>query len=377
MASAPASVVQLAQDLVRLRSINPPGNEHPCARLVGQLLEGAGFDIAYFSFAEGRTSLVARLEGPGGVEPLCFTGHLDTVPLGSMPWSFDPFGADIDGDRLYGRGSSDMKAGVAAMVCAALDVARLPDRRSGLIVVFTAGEETGCDGARFLAGLTGVLPRVGALVVGEPTRNYPLIGHKGALWLRAAFKGVTAHGAMPEQGDNAVYKAARGVLRIANYDFGPARHNHLGCSSLSVGSLHGGLNVNSVPDHAEVEIDIRTVPGQSNAFICLGIGEALGEGATVSPIVDVDAVASDPQNEWISSVFDLYERSTGERVDPRGASFFTDASILTPAMGNVPTLILGPGEPTMAHKTNEYCEVSKIEEAVGLYTAIAKNWMSA
>lgn len=375
MAFAKDTAVALTQDLVRLRSINPPGNEQPCAVLLGTLLEGAGFDVAHYSFAEGRTGLVARLDGPAGTEPICFTGHLDTVPLGTMPWAFDPFAAEIKGDRLYGRGSSDMKAGVAAMVWAALALAKLPHRRAGLVLVLTAGEETGCDGARYLAGLPDALPKAGALVVGEPTSNYPLIGHKGALWLRAAFTGVTAHGSMPEQGDNAVYKAARGVLRIAKYDFGPHRHHHLGCPSLSVGSLHGGLNVNSVPDLAEVQIDIRTVPGQSNDIICTGIGEALGEGATVSRIVDVDAVASNPQNEWVSRVFDLYERSTGEVVDPRGATFFTDASVLTPALGNVPTLVLGPGEASMAHKTDEYCLVSRIGQAVDLYTEIARHWM--
>jgi succinyl-diaminopimelate desuccinylase len=96
------------------------------------------------------------------------------------------------------------------------------------VLVFTAGEETGCDGARYLAGLGDVLPKAGALVVGEPTANDPLIGHKGALWLKAAFHGVTAHGSMPEQGDNAVYKAARGVVRLSEHGFNVRRHGHLG-----------------------------------------------------------------------------------------------------------------------------------------------------
>jgi succinyl-diaminopimelate desuccinylase len=103
----------------------------------------------------------------------------------------------------------------------------------------------------------------------------------------------------------------------------------------------------------------------------------LGEGAEVSKIVDVGAVASNPQNEWISGVFDLYERRSGQRIDPKGAPFFTDASVLVPAMGNVPALILGPGETAMAHKTDEYCFASKIEAAVDFYVEIAKRWMAA
>jgi succinyl-diaminopimelate desuccinylase len=289
----------------------------------------------------------------------------------------DPFAADIEGDRLYGRGSSDMKSGAAAIVTAATRIAGLPHRKAGLFIILTAGEETGCDGAKFLAGLRDVLPRASALVVGEPTSNYPMIGHKGALWLRAAFKGVTAHGSMPEQGDNAVYKAAQGVLRLAEHHFNVPRHSHLGGSTLNVGSLHGGMNVNSVPDHAEIEIDIRTVPGQSNEAIVDELGGLLGADANISRMVDVGAVASNPQNEWISDVFDLCEHASGQRIDPRGAPFFTDASVLVPAMGNIPALILGPGEPTMAHKTDEYCLVPKIAEAVDLYIEIAQHWVTA
>ena len=222
-----------------------------------------------------------------------------------------------------------------------------------------------------------MLPKAGALVVGEPTGNAPLIGHKGALWLQAAFRGVTAHGSMPEQGDNAVYKAARGVLRLADHGFNLPRHHHLGGPTINVGTMHGGLNINSVPDLAKVEIDIRTIPGQSNDAICEEIGDLLGKDAEVSRIVDVGAVASSPENHWIESVFDLCERTTGERVDPRGATYFTDASVLVPAMGHIPALILGPGETAMAHKTDEYCVVTKIEEAVELYTEIARHWMGS
>ena len=371
-----ASATELTRDLVRLRSVNPPGEEAACARLVAGILEAAGFAVAAHDLADGRTNIVALLKGSGDKEPLCLTGHLDTVPFGAAPWQRDPLAAEQDGDKLYGRGTSDMKSGVAAMVFAALAIARLPRRAADLVLVFTAGEETGCDGARYLAGLANVLPQAGALLVGEPTGNVPLIGHKGALWLKAAFKGVTAHGSMPELGDNAVLKAARGAVRLHDHRFDADRHHHLGGPSINIGSLHGGMNVNSVPDAAAVEIDIRTIPGQSNEAIRKEVMAVLGEGAEVSKIVDVGAVASNPQNEWISGVFDLYERRSGQRIDPKGAPFFTDASVLVPAMGNIPALILGPGETAMAHKTDEYCHVSKIEAAVDLYVEIAKEWMA-
>jgi succinyl-diaminopimelate desuccinylase len=371
------SVRELTRDLVRLNSINPPGDEAACAKLVGGVLEAGGFRVSLHSFAPGRTNIVARLDGEADRECLCFTGHLDTVPLGDAAWKRDPLAAELDGDKLFGRGSSDMKSGVAAMVVAALEIARIPGRRAGLTVILTAGEETGCDGARYLADLPNVLPRAGALVVGEPTGNMPLIGHRGALWLRAAFSGITAHGSMPELGDNAVLKAARGVTRIATYQLSADQHHHLDRPTLSIGSLHGGRNVNSVPDRAVVEIDIRTVPGQSNDAIAKEVGQVLGEGAEVSRIVDVGAIASNPQNQWVSEVFDLYERTSGTRIDPKGAPFFTDAAVHVPAMGHIPALIMGPGETAMAHKTDEYCYLSKIDAAVALYAEIAQRWTIA
>lgn len=368
------SVLELTRQLIRTRSINPPGDEKHCAALLGGMLDQAGFEVALYDYANSRTSLIAHLAGPADSAPICLTGHLDTVPLGAAPWKHNALTADVVGDRLYGRGSSDMKSGVAAMTMAGIAIARLPARKAGLVLVFTAGEETGCDGSRYLRELD-VLPKAGALLVGEPTSNIPIIGHKGALWLEAEFAGLTAHGSTPEQGDNAVIKAARGVLRLADHDFHVC-HQFLGKPTLNVASLHGGMNINSVPDRASIQIDVRTVPGQDNAAICNEIAALLAEHASLSRIVDVDPVASDPQNEWISSVFDLCERTTGQRFDSQGASFFTDAAVLTGAMGNVPTLILGPGEASQAHKTDEYCFVSRIEAATELYLEIVRRWMA-
>ncbi|MDD3445181.1 MAG: M20 family metallopeptidase, partial [Zavarzinia sp.] len=329
--------VALTRDLLRLRSINPPGDEGAVAEVLGRLLEDGGFHVRRFDHAPDRPSLVAT-RGTGAIPALCFTGHLDTVPLGTTPWHHDPFAGEIADGRLYGRGSSDMKSGVAAMVVAALDFARnMPD--GNLALVLTAGEETGCDGARHLATLDGALPKVGALVVGEPTANYPLIGHKGALWLQAEYSGVTAHGSMPEQGVNALYKAARGTLCLAEHRFAAQPHRHLGRASLNVGTLQGGINVNSVPDRARVGIDIRTVPGQRNSEVYCEIADLLGPEASLKRVVDVDHVITSPTDDWIQHVFALAAETLGEPPEPRGASYFTDASILTPAFGDVPTVI--------------------------------------
>jgi succinyl-diaminopimelate desuccinylase len=277
------SSVELTQDLVRFRTINPPGDERACAERLASLLEGAGFAVDLTSFGEGRAQLVARIGGASRKPAIGFTGRLDTVPLGAQPWSVDPLAAEIKDGKLYGRGSSDMKSGVTAFVTAGVALAGKLANTPGVVMYITAGEETDCTGAAAMARETS-LPRVGALVVAEPTGNQPLVGHKGALWLEAVTTGVTAHGSMPEKGVNAVHKAARAVTALQDFDFNFARHAVLGGPTLNVGTIKGGLNINSVTDRAAIGIDIRTIPGQSHAKIHDQLASYLGDDVALSTL---------------------------------------------------------------------------------------------
>ena len=372
MTHSPA--VALTQALVRQNTINPPGNERRCADILAGRLEDNGFTVDVVDFGEGRASLVARIGGRDGTLPIAFTGHIDTVPLGMREWTQDPFGGAVVGDRLYGRGSSDMKAGVAAFVEACIARRAALESGPGVLLVITAAEETGCEGAYHLCSQPGLLGKAGALVVAEPTSNYPLVGHKGALWLKAVAEGVTAHGSMPEKGVNAVGKAARAVVKLDDFDFNERRHEVLGGPTLNVGTLHGGINVNSVPDRAEIGLDVRTVPGQTHARVREALGSFLGSDVAMDPIVDVEAVWTDPEDAWMRRVFAIMAPLLGETPAVRGATYFTDASALTPALGGLPTVILGPGEAAMAHQTDEYCLVSRIDQAVEAYGRIIEDW---
>ena len=224
-------VVELSRDLIRFRTINPPGGERPCAEFLAELLHGFGFEISLRALSADRASVIATSPTAGRSAPLVFTGHIDVVPLGTRAWTRDPFGADLVDGRIHGRGSSDMKSGVAAFICAALNVAgesQAPD----LKLVITAGEETGCAGASALVA-GGDLGRAGAIVVAEPTANAVCVGHKGALWLNAVATGIAAHGSMPERGDNAIYKAARLINGLQSFTFDVAAHPTLGAPTLS------------------------------------------------------------------------------------------------------------------------------------------------
>ena len=367
-------LLELTRKLLAFDTVNPPGNERSCAEFITAVLQEGGFEVRRYEFDEMRTSLVADLRFSDDPHPICFSGHMDTVPLGRTPWSKDPFGGQLEGDKVYGRGASDMKGGLAAMIDAALRMARSPAAAGGLKLVLTAGEENGCQGAEYLAGIGSALGRAGALIVGEPTANYPVIGHKGAFWLEAVTAGVTAHGSMPEQGENAIYKAAAAISKLQSFDFAADPHPLLGAPTLNVGTISGGININSVPDRTTFSLDIRLVPGQSIQQVQRQLQELLGDQVTLNRLTAAPAVASDPQDQWVQQVFAIMETHIGERPTGRGVSYFTDASALTAAFGNPPTVILGPGEPQQAHKTDEYCLLSRIETAARAYEEIARSW---
>ena len=365
--------VSLTQALVRMNTINPPGREEPCARYLGTLLESAGFAARYHSYGEGRVSVIATIGGNASKPPLCLTGHIDTVPLGAAPWRMDPFAGETDAGNLYGRGTSDMKCGVAAFTIAALGMAKRLSGTAGLTLVITAGEETGCEGA-FHLYRDGMLGTAGAVVVAEPTSNYPFVGHKGALWLKARTIGVTAHGSMPEKGINAVYKAAHALTKLEAFRFSNPSHGLMGQATLNVGTCHGGLNINSVPDRAEIGIDIRTVPTVNHKELIRLLAQQLGPEVELEPLMDLEAVYTEPQDPWMQSVFDVMGPILGEKPVPRVATYFTDAAALNQAYNNPPTVILGPGEPQMAHQTDEYCVVERVRSAVAAYEEIIRRW---
>ena len=368
------ATLELAQHLLGFNTINPPGNETDCMQFFADWLLDNGFEVSLSSFGSRRSNLIATLPGAKAGKPLAFTGHLDTVPLGNAQWLYDPFGSQVDGTRLYGRGSSDMKAAVAAFAIACVQHRDAILAGRGAVLLITGGEETGCDGARALIE-SGALPEIGALIVGEPTANYPVIGHKGALWLRCETRGKTAHGAMPELGINAIYLAADALGKIQHFSPG-APHPLMKQPTLNVGRIEGGLNINSVPDRTRFDVDIRSAPNLQHAAIRQQLSTLLGEHVTVTTLVDLPAVLSEENHAWIKQVYQRCQPLHDKPLEPRVVPYFTDASLLLPALGNPPCIILGPGEPAMAHQTDEYCLLSRLDDAERLYGEIISDWMT-
>ena len=364
--------VELTRELVRIDTVNPPGNEARCLDLLGELLTGAGFRVEDVPLAPGRPNLIARLPGTEEVPALAFTGHFDVVPLGTEPWPHDPFGAEIEDGRLYGRGASDMKSGTATIVAAAIEAAARSGGRAPVELVLTSCEEVGLEGAATVAR-SGRLGRAGALVVAEPTGLRAGIGYRGLNWCDLYFTGRTAHASQPEQGDNALLKAARAAIALAAWDFDGATHPALGRPGLNVARIEGGQNYNSVPDRAKLGIDMRLLPGQAVEEVERRIVEITG-CARLERLMATPAVWTDPSDPWLQSVRELLGELLGAPADLGTVPYSTDASYLAPGYGGVPVLVLGPGEAEQAHQTDEWCEVAKIEKAFAIYLRLIEDW---
>lgn len=368
---SPSAAVALTQDLIRFDTRNPPGNELACAQMLASRLTQAGLDVRLVEYAPSRANVVARAKGDGRAAPLVFSGHIDIVPFGDAKWTHDPLSAHIDGDRLYGRGSTDMKGGVAAMIVALEQSLQEKTLSRDIILAISGGEETGCDGAKHMISHCGDWGNVEGLIIAEPTENVVTLGHKGALWLAIDVKGKAAHGAFPERGINAITRAAKLIERLNGLDLSGREHGRpLGFPSLNIGMINGGSSINSVPDHARLTVDIRTVDPKMTPLFEAMVREQTDEGMTIEKLVDVPALPIAKAGPWLESIVARTAEVTGSRQTQAYVSYFTDGGVLAPALGMAPAVILGPGAPACAHAVDEYVLLSQIEDSVRIYKKI-------
>jgi succinyl-diaminopimelate desuccinylase len=368
------SALQLLDELIRFPTVG--GGEGTAARHCAALAEAAGLQTRLLPWEEGREQLVVRTAGTDG-PPLTFTGHLDTVPAEPTGWSVDPYEAVRDGEKVVGRGASDMKSGVAAAVVATVEHAARPHRCRGVQLVLTAGEETGCTGLRGLDAAAGeAVAGGGPLVVAEPTANEMVLGHKGAHWMRLRAAGRAAHGSAPELGDNAVVRLARAAVALHDHAGWP-RHERFGPVTANVGVFRGGVAPNVVPDAAELLLDVRTVPGVDAGQLRAQVALLAGERVDVTDHVVLPPLDTPADDPFVGMVrLALHACGLPDGATPP-ARYFTDASVLAWMLGGAdpaPTVVLGPGEPAQCHVVDEYCLAGRVEQATAVYRELLERW---
>jgi acetylornithine deacetylase/succinyl-diaminopimelate desuccinylase len=254
-------LIQTLASLVAANTENPPGREIEAARYLARELSALGFTVDLQSIADGRPNVVARLENGAG-PVFAFNSHMDVVPAGSG-WTSDPFRLRCENGRLFARGACDAKGPIAGMMEAIRLLCTSRDGWSGtLLAVFVVDEEVASRGARaFVADR----PKIDLCIVGEPTSNTVVIAHKGSMRPVVRVKGVAAHSATPDKGDNAMYRAASLLKMIESQHriLSAASHELLGPPSLTVTRIHGGHADNVVPESCELLLDRRMIPGES------------------------------------------------------------------------------------------------------------------
>jgi succinyl-diaminopimelate desuccinylase len=268
----------------------------------------------------------------------------------------------------------DMKTGVAALVRAAEDyVAAPPPDAVPLAVVLTAQEEVGSLGAAALTRDAGLLPASRFLLIAEPTSCRPVLGHRGAVWLDLVSQGRSCHGSTPQLGENAIEKLVDAVTRVRAWAEETAtNHEVLGRRTLNVGRIRGGTLRNIVPDSAVAELDFRTPLEEDARGLPNQLAELVGELASVQRVLSLPPVYTPPEDPWVQLVGQVAGRHVDLSEGPRVARFFTDASVLTTALGDVPTVICGPGSPDQAHVVDEWCEVDQVETATAIYAELLR-----
>ena len=369
-------VVALLRALVAVPSMNPYRagalgegyGEARLARRVAGYLRHAGLRVAVREVLAGRPNVVARLDGPSAGPPLVLVAHLDTVPAEGM--TVPPFEGRVADGRLYGRGACDNKAALAAMLVAVRRVAAARANRTPVVLAATMDEECAYSGIRAL--LAHGLDARGA-IVGEPTRLDVVVAHKGALRLALTTGGTSAHSSRPDLGDNAIYRMApllADLEALAGELCQRPAHHLVGPPTLSVGTIHGGLTINTVPDRCVIEVDRRLMPGEP-------IGAAVAEvravcerhGATLETVFASDGFQVDEDSELVAMALDAVAVVRGE-ANIVGVPFGTEAAELSRA--GIPALVLGPGDAAQAHAADEWVELDQVAAAARIYERILR-----
>jgi succinyl-diaminopimelate desuccinylase len=371
-------VVKFCQELVRIKSVNPPGDELPAAEYVASTLKKVGLEVELIKHSPTRASVLARLKSSRKIPGLLYNGHLDTVPVSAEKWIHEPFDAEIAEGKIWGRGSADMKGGLAALMVAmkTLAEAHIP-LRGDLILTATAGEETDSLGARAMAARPDLGP-VQAVVIPEPSYNNIYVAEKGALWLEITTQGKMSHGSMPELGRNAIMMMVKLIGDLEKLRIPYQEHLLLGTFTMSINTISGGMKTNVVPDHCVTTVDMRTVPGQDHRLIMNQVEELIAElsrcvtdfKALVRVTNDRIPIETSPQDPVVQTFVNVVAEVTGKKPPMKGANYYSDAVVFVPVF-KAPMIICGPGDARLAHQPNEHVEVSKLIETAKIYTLAA------
>lgn len=309
-----------------------------------------------------------------------FAGHLDTVGIENM--THEPFEASISNDRIYGRGSADMKAGIAAMCTGAL---RAHDSLGGnakqqILIAAVTDEEYESLGMRALIE-SGISAE--CAIITEPTRLAICPAHRGFVWTEIEFTGLAAHGSRYDMGIDAIRHAGLVLAQLDELDATTLQtHTHplLGRASLHASTISGGLGLTTYPDRCTLTIERRTIPGESTSdalaeveAACARVRERRPELSTAVRLIGAQLPSDVTVDAPVVKSLERAMRAENMAVSIEGLSAWTDAALLNAA--GIPAICFGPGDIALAHAAEEYVPVNEIERATSVLARVAGEWM--
>lgn len=366
------SVVALLQALVQIPSVNPDGDPHvspngekEMAKFIEHFLEPLGFQISLEECEPGRPNIIAKAPGSNDRPRILLGPHLDTVSITGM--TIDPFAAKISNGKIWGRGTSDTKGPMAAMLWGlhqnAHQLSQLP---VAVDFVGFAGEEAYQPGSRHF--IKRHADEYQFAIIGEPTSLEAVFCTKGCLWATLETTGQATHASQPHLGENAILKLNKVLVDLME-EFLPSiqhhQHHVLNSPTLNIGKINGGLRPNIVPDHAEAVIDIRTVPemvAPSSAKTQLG-DFLKTRNASLKNASEFPPMEMAEDHPWLERL-----RAIHPNLKLSGAPWFSDAAHLS--AGGIPSICLGPGSIDQAHTADEFIRIADLEEGANWFTEL-------
>ena len=353
-------------------SVNPPGEEREVARICAMHLNKLGLDVKLDEFAPGRANVVAFAGDPDNLG-LVLYGHLDCVPA-TGDWVHEPYSGVIENGFLWGRGSSDMKSGCAAII-EATDAAIRCGRpwKKGLCIALVADEERLNLGVKRIRDTT--ILRADACIVCEPTKLQVHLGNRGYTSFRIRASGLACHAGQPHNGINAIYRMGRVICELEDFSLRLAKriHPQLGSMSLSVGTIHGGTQLNIVPDSCEIEVEVRVFPGFTAQDMQKELQALLGDAVSVVIRSDLPASYQQEDSDLVLAAANCVQAVTG--IAPRVECFPACSEASFFSIGYcIPTILLGPGDISCAHKPDEQVDVQQITQAVEIYAMMIEKY---
>lgn len=377
---SPIEEVALTQKLVRIESTNPGAFEYKVSDFVYDFLAQTGADVLRHEVKDGRCNIVATLKGEQSGPRLVYICHQDTVPLGDG-WHHDPLAAEIVDGRMYGRGSCDMKSGLAAGMLAFRSIAAMGKKlKHDFLFIASMDEEDIMIGADKLIA-DGIVRADDYVLDAEPTNGAIKVAHKGKTWFRLDAKGVACHASTPEKGSDAVAALSEVICAINRRLRALPAHPELGPCAATFGIISGGLNLNIVPGECYCTIDMRLTPPTTNEQSIRLVEEAIAEGCanvpgtscTYTVLAQRPAVEKDNDSYLLKMLRAATKDVTGEEAPVDFFPGYTDTAVIAATTGNRNCMSYGPGDLFYAHKPDEFVELDDITRCTRVMTRLAES----